>query len=216
MNNVPFRGELHLSVSCSTSICKFMNSDNLPTKLHKKKNLSQRQRKAKQAKISALRLEFVHPRTSETSEIGTAPPVSVPSVSIFPALASGVASFNPGSRTQVLSKLVTSLTTIADRDETILRLRKRLAATDEILRSNRTQINSWKHRAACFQRRVRELLLIVPPQQPTKANASPVASPEPLYRPNLSGRTTSSDLRPSANQLSRCQPLQLPKPRSHS
>ena len=190
-----------------------MNSDNLPTKLHKKKNPSQRQRKAKKAKISALQLEFVHPRTSETSEIGTAPPVSVPSVPTFPALASEVSSFNPGSRTQVLSKLVTSLTKIEDRDETILRLRRRLSATDELLRSNRTQINSWKHRAACYQRRVQELLRVVPLQQPTKANASPAASPEPLYRPNFSGHTTTSDLRPSANQLPRCQPLQLPKPR---
>ena len=114
MHSVTIRGEHHLFDSCSTTLGKYMNSDKLPIKPHKKKNLSQRQRKANKAKISALQFEFVHPRVSETLEIGTAPQVSVPSVPIFPALASEVSSFNPGSRTQVLSKLVTSLTTIED------------------------------------------------------------------------------------------------------
>ena len=193
-----------------------MNSDKLPIEPSKKKNLSQRQRKAKKAKTPALQLEFVHPRAGETSEIGTAPPVSIPSVPILPAPASEVPSFNPSSRTQVLTKLVTSLTKIEERDETILRLRKRLSAADEQLRSNRTQINSWKHRAACYQRRDQELLRVVPPQQPTNSNASPAASPEPRFRPNFSGRLTTADLRPSANQLPICQRLQLPKPRPHS
>ena len=105
-----------------------MNSDKLPIKPHKKRNLSQRQRKAKKAKISALQFEFVHPSPGETSEIGTAPPVSIPSVPILPAPASEVPSFNPGSRTQVLSKLVTSLTKIEERDETILRLRRLISS----------------------------------------------------------------------------------------
>ena len=193
-----------------------MNSIEPRIKTSNNRNLNKRQRVAKRARFAALQLELVHPRLDNPSEIGTAPPDLIQIAANPLEAIGGVAPIlNPRSRTQVLAKLVSSLTTIEDRDETILRLRKRLFEADIQVRIQRKEINSWKHRAANFQRRVQELLCIVPPQQPTNSNASPVASPEPLNRPNFSGRITTANLCPSANH-SVCHRLPLPDPRPRS
>ena len=129
----------------------YMNSTQLPIRSSKNRNPSKRQRVAKRTKISALQLEFVHPRTDESSEICTAPPVSIPFVANPPTPASGVLPpKNLRSRTQVLAKLVTSLTTIKERDKTILRLSKRLSSTNEQLRFQRIQLNRGNIKRLAF------------------------------------------------------------------
>ena len=192
-----------------------MNSIESRIKISNNRKLNKRQ-VCKVRKNRGLQLELVHPRSDNPSEVGNAPPDLIQIAANPLEAIGGVARIqNPRSRTQVLAKLVSSLTTIEDRDETILRLRKRLFEADFQVRIQRKEINSWKHRAANFQRRVQELLCIVPPQQPTNSNASPVASPEPLNRPNFSGRITTANLCPSANH-SVCHRLPLPDPRPRS
>ena len=158
-----------------------MNSTESRNKTSNNRNLNKRQRAAKRKRTAALQLDLVHPRLDNPSEIGTAPP-GLTHIAANPLEAiGGVAPIqNPVSRTTVLALLVTAITTIEDRVETILRLRKRVFEADIQVRIQRRKTNLWEHRAANSQRRVQELLGIVPPQQPTSSNASTVASPEPL------------------------------------
>ena len=158
-----------------------MNSTESRIKTSNNRNLNKRQRVAKRARIAALQLELVHPRSDNPSEIGTAPPDLIQIAANPLEAIGGVAPIqNPVSGTTVLALLVTAITTIEDRVETILRLRKRLFEADIQVRIQRRKTNLWKKRAAYSQHRVQELLGIVRTQQPSSSNASTVASPEPL------------------------------------
>ena len=114
-----------------------MNSTESRIKTSNNRNLNKRQRVAKRTRIAALQLELVHPRLDNPLEIGTAPSALIQIAENLLEVIGGVAPIrNPRSRTQVLAKLVTLLTTIEDRDETILRLRKRLFEADFQVQGN--------------------------------------------------------------------------------